>query len=304
VHKNLSLAALQFGWSSVDLRPTLPRPPRNLPVLVYVHGGGFCAANAGVTLHSVTNFTRLGMDVYCPEYPLSPENPFPAPVLSILRSLRWMHTQCGVTEVTLVGDSAGGNLVMVVCALLKNPNLMLEFREWCEQQDLEAPPMPTNQNYPNIASVVALYGVLDQTSWWHHSTPDLSWLEGHMARYVMALCWECFRCKRTGAFADRNTVDDLLPKMTAFPRCLLICGTKDPLIHSCRNIQSKLTAKSFDCTIEEYPLRHAFFGFPPGWNSEEANDAAAATSMRITAFLKDTYPRHFLSRPLQDQIQS
>lgn len=54
-------------------------------VFSYIHGGGFVAANSAVMLHSVTAFSRspCRSPVYSMDYPLSPEHPYPCPLLSV-----------------------------------------------------------------------------------------------------------------------------------------------------------------------------------------------------------------------------
>lgn len=59
-----------------------------IPIL-YIHGGGFVAANAAVLMQSVTPLVREGFTVYCIDYPLAPDNRFPIPVISVLRAMFW-----------------------------------------------------------------------------------------------------------------------------------------------------------------------------------------------------------------------
>ncbi|PYE11686.1 monoterpene epsilon-lactone hydrolase [Williamsia limnetica] len=87
-------------------------------VVVVVHGGGFCMGTAkgyqdfGYRLSQASGARALVVD-----YRLAPENPFPAPLDDVVTAYRWARQQDGVRSVALVGDSAGGGIV--VGALVK-----------------------------------------------------------------------------------------------------------------------------------------------------------------------------------------
>jgi monoterpene epsilon-lactone hydrolase len=87
-------------------------------VIVVVHGGGFCMGTAkgyqdfGYRLSQASGARALVVD-----YRLAPENPFPAPLDDVVGAYRWVRQQDDVRSVALVGDSAGGGIV--VGALVK-----------------------------------------------------------------------------------------------------------------------------------------------------------------------------------------
>ncbi|MGW5518812.1 alpha/beta hydrolase [Nocardia africana] len=86
--------------------------------VVLVHGGGWCMGTAtgyrefGYRISKAADARVLVVD-----YRLAPENPFPAPLDDVVAAYRWATQQPGVLRVALVGDSAGGGLV--VSALVK-----------------------------------------------------------------------------------------------------------------------------------------------------------------------------------------
>jgi acetyl esterase len=97
-----------------------------LPLLVYLHGGGWVAGS--VVTHDP--FCRLlsgaaEVIIASIEYRMAPEHPYPAAVDDTLTAVEWARRHGGewggdVTRVALGGDSAGGNLAAVaanrVCA--------------------------------------------------------------------------------------------------------------------------------------------------------------------------------------------
>lgn len=89
-------------------------------VVVLVHGGGWCMGSAkgyrefGHRISKSANARVLVID-----YRLAPENPYPAPLDDVVAAYRWARGQDGVRQVALVGDSAGGNLVLAAAVRLR-----------------------------------------------------------------------------------------------------------------------------------------------------------------------------------------
>jgi acetyl esterase/lipase len=85
--------------------------------IIHVHGGWF---NWG-TAQAFRNFAghialSAGADVFIPDYRLAPEHPFPAAVRDLEACYRGLVDQ-GITKVALTGDSAGGDLVLVLLSI-------------------------------------------------------------------------------------------------------------------------------------------------------------------------------------------
>lgn len=87
-------------------------------VAVLVHGGGWCMGNAHGYREFAYRISRASdARVLVVDYRLAPENPFPAPLDDVVAAYRFARERPGVRRVALVGDSAGGGLV--VSALVK-----------------------------------------------------------------------------------------------------------------------------------------------------------------------------------------
>jgi epsilon-lactone hydrolase len=85
--------------------------------ILHVHGGWF---NWG-TAHAFRNFAghialSAGADVFIPDYRLAPEHPFPAAVRDLEACYRGL-VEKGITKIALTGDSAGGNLALVLLSI-------------------------------------------------------------------------------------------------------------------------------------------------------------------------------------------
>jgi acetyl esterase len=104
-------------------QPREVKPGELLPVLVWLHGGGFVIGNLD-THDSACRMLANRADclVVAVDYRLAPEFKFPAAVEDSMAALRWVALHAreigGDPErIAVGGDSAGGNLA-AVCALL------------------------------------------------------------------------------------------------------------------------------------------------------------------------------------------
>jgi monoterpene epsilon-lactone hydrolase len=85
--------------------------------IVHVHGGWF---NWG-TAQAFRNFAghialSAGADAFIPDYRLAPEHPFPAAVRDLEACYRGLVDK-GITKIALAGDSAGGNLALLLLSI-------------------------------------------------------------------------------------------------------------------------------------------------------------------------------------------
>jgi acetyl esterase len=109
---------------AIRARRYLPEDERGrLPLLVYLHGGGWVRGDLD-THDNVCRFLarEAGVAVLSVDYRLAPEHPFPAPVDDALAAFRYAAghaTELGAdpAAVALGGDSAGGNLTAAVSML-------------------------------------------------------------------------------------------------------------------------------------------------------------------------------------------
>src|SRR5699024_4349452 len=102
-----------------DVRVRLYRPGANapLPVLVYIHGGGwtFGFLDGGVD-HSMRDIVQTtGIAVDSVDYRMAPEHKFPIPVEDCQAALAWVREEAQTlgldpTRIAIGGDSAGANI--------------------------------------------------------------------------------------------------------------------------------------------------------------------------------------------------
>lgn len=101
--------------------------------LLYLHGGGYTVGNP--ELYRIFTW-RLAEAACCRvlaiDYRLAPEHPYPAAVDDAVASYRWLLEQGHEgRDLAVAGDSAGGNLLMVLLQRLREEGLPLPASAIC-----------------------------------------------------------------------------------------------------------------------------------------------------------------------------
>lgn len=97
-----------------------------LPVIYYIHGGGYVSGAAG--MYDNEHHQRsllLNCIVVAIDYRLAPENPYPAALDDCVAGIRWAHDnaeEIGIdrSRITVMGESAGGGLSAALCLYLRD----------------------------------------------------------------------------------------------------------------------------------------------------------------------------------------
>ena len=116
-----TVGSMYAEWIRVD------RPHSGKKIILYCHGGGY---STGSPLYARTLTTKLAsqlsMDVFCFDYRLAPEHPYPAAVDDAQAAWDFLMLQgYGAKDIFVAGDSAGGNLALALGLRLKKQKRML-----------------------------------------------------------------------------------------------------------------------------------------------------------------------------------
>lgn len=110
-------------------------------VLLFFHGGGWVIGDINTYTKPCVNMADLtGRTVYSVDYRLAPENPYPAGLEDCYRVADAMLDNLSLigltdaSQLTLIGDSAGGNLAAAVSLLLRDNR-----KDWPQKQILLYP---------------------------------------------------------------------------------------------------------------------------------------------------------------------
>lgn len=240
---NLLAPMLGMSWEPFDLdgmsaawvRPERGHDKRH--VILYCHGGGYTSGNLGyarILAAKLANVT--GYEVLAFEYRLAPEHQFPAPLEDAMKAWDYlMHLGYGAREVVVAGDSAGGNLALVLTMLLRDsgrllPRRLVLFSPWTDmtasgksyEERVDLDPMITINYIQSICSVYAPGRTL--------SSPLLSPLFGD--------------------FRD-------------FPPALIQVGSNELLYSDSIRLRDRLVQAGIPCRLEVWPdMWHVFQMFP------------------------------------------
>jgi acetyl esterase len=124
-----AIRELQVPAEHGDVRVRVYRPNAGSnaqPALVYLHGGGWTMFSLDTHDRIMREFAaRAGVVVVGIDYALSPEAKFPFALQQIVAAVRWLHANAAElnidpARVAIGGDSAGANLCVSTCLLLRD----------------------------------------------------------------------------------------------------------------------------------------------------------------------------------------
>jgi acetyl esterase/lipase len=94
-----------------------PAQARKGAAILHLHGGWFNWGTASAFRNLVGHIAiAAGADAFIPDYRLAPEHPFPAAVKDAEACYRGL-VDLGIKRIALTGDSAGGNLALVLLSI-------------------------------------------------------------------------------------------------------------------------------------------------------------------------------------------
>ena len=123
---------------ALRLRLYDPRHDREAgPLMIFCHGGGFTLGDLDTHEPFCAEIARLmDLPVVAVDYRLAPENPFPAGAEDAIAAARWLAESPGalgrqITGIIPFGDSAGGNLAIVIALALRDePAAVPVLAQW------------------------------------------------------------------------------------------------------------------------------------------------------------------------------
>ena len=234
---------LGMSWEPFDLQgmpAAWVRPERGHDrrhVILYCHGGGYTSGNLGYARILAAKLAGVtGYEVLAFEYRLAPEHTYPAPLEDAMKAWDYlMHLGYGARDVVVAGDSAGGNLALVLTMLLREAGRLLPRRlvllsPWTDmtasgksyQEHRDDDPMLTMDYIRAVRGVYAPGQDL--------SSPKLSPLFGDLRR---------------------------------FPPVLIQAGTNEILLSDSVRLRDRLVQAGTPCRLEVWPdMWHVFQMFP------------------------------------------
>jgi len=122
------------GDRNIPVRLFHPDDPA-LGVLIFFHGGGWVTGNVDSYTHVCSNMANQTKNIVVSvDYRLAPEHPFPSGLEDCYDATREFFKNpgllnCKADDITLIGDSAGGNLAAAVSLMARDRGEFLPKRQ-------------------------------------------------------------------------------------------------------------------------------------------------------------------------------
>jgi acetyl esterase/lipase len=153
-HKVAFSVDTRHGWTCYRVVPR--NAPKPTPQVLYVHGGGFIGEILPMHWSLIAKLANDGpAEVTVPIYPLAPHSTASRTVPVATDIAADLTGRNGAQNVTLVGDSAGGNIVLGIAQTLRCRGLLQP-----RQLVLISPALDASKSNPAIASVARYDRVL------------------------------------------------------------------------------------------------------------------------------------------------
>jgi acetyl esterase/lipase len=177
------------GWSQLSTPPTdvtfeafsksgvngvmiTPENARRDVLLLCLHGGGFISGSSASHGPMYAHLAKaVGCQALVLDYPLAPEEPFPAAPDACLLAYGLLSAGPDAPRIILVGDSAGGNLALSTCQRASQidasqPIAVILLSPWVDLS-LASPSLEANQSvdpFFNTTRLSALLGAYLQAA--------------------------------------------------------------------------------------------------------------------------------------------
>jgi acetyl esterase/lipase len=231
-------------------------------VVFNVHGGGFACSMDECYYPSMSATARQGFIVIGIDYPTSPQARSPEALVCVLKAI--CHATASFKRdrplsYHMIGDSAGANLVGLAAAVMRNGSLLEQLAK------CSGDPTLTAMEFPEIASVTSLYGMVDQVTC--RDNPDHS-LATRGVNAALRFLWAVYAGPSPSSFP--LTFFEAIPSIKALPPMLFCCGDGDFLVESTRicvaameKQQLQVRAPPFPSLLSRSPPPHPRSSPPP-----------------------------------------
>lgn len=212
-----------------------PRDSGPLPVVMYVHGGGFAMLSKDTHRIMAVAIARNGYLVFNINYRLGPRHLFPAPLEDASEALLWVKENAAryggdPNRIAIAGESAGGNLVtaLAVASTYERPE---PFARRVFDANID------------VRAVIATYGFLDlgytDTYIAHPRMPG--WLKTMMIDAARSYVGHDYRagCRKHPLASPLRILESHTPHRP-IPPFFISVGTRDPLLVCSRRLKAAL----------------------------------------------------------------
>ncbi|NKB50556.1 MAG: alpha/beta hydrolase fold domain-containing protein [Alphaproteobacteria bacterium] len=225
-------------FRDVPMRLYKPTDAADMPVFIYLHGGGFKLGSELSNDRQMRELAQVwgGAVISC-DYVHAPEHTFPDPVIEVTAVVEWLAENGGdlglnPTAMTIGGASAGASIAFGVA---------IELRD--RKSDL-------------IKGVVSIYGVVDDAL----DTDSMRELGG--GDFLLQTAYVAQVYADYMGDADRNDPRAFAAKgdVTGLPPAFIVAAELDPIRDDSLRLAENMTAAGHPHRLKVYPgVMHTFF---------------------------------------------
>lgn len=244
---------VHFEDFEIGLIPAVTATPLTLApdsekVLFYLHGGGYVTGGmdyargfAGLLA------SEMGQCVVAIAYRLAPEEPFPAALDDAFCAYEYLLRFYKPENISFIGESAGGGLMLALCHRLRDEGL----------------PLPSRLVPISPWTDLTLSGESYLSNKKKDPSLTISEIEGFVSAYA----------------PDKTNlpyVSPLLGDFTGFPPCRLYVGSDELLYNDSTQLYDKMISSGVDCRITVGDgMWHAYVLYPTPESSEAMTEIKA-----------------------------
>lgn len=243
VWEPFSLGGMDAAWMRLE------RPHKRRRVILYCHGGGYTSGGLGFSKVLAAKLTRAtGMDVLAFDYRLAPEHPYPAAIED--GQAAWDHLMqlgFGARDVVLAGDSAGGNLALVLCLKLRAEGRMLP-------------------------GALLLMSPWTDMSCSGESLTERADIDPVLTREYIYAVREAYA---GGLDPEQPSLSPLFADFSGFPPTLIQVGTHEILYSDAERLSERMKAAGAECRLEVWEGMWHVFQMAPSKKAASAMESMA-----------------------------
>ena len=205
--------------------------------ILYCHGGGYTSGNLGYSRILASKLANVtGWQVLSFEYRLAPEHPYPAAVEDAVKAWDYlMYQGYGARDIVVAGDSAGGNMALVLCHRLKAMGRRLPAR------------------------------LILMSPWTDMTASGRSYTERAALDPTISLAY--IKAVRTAYARGHDLADPLLSPLfgdfSGFRPTLIQAGSNELLLSDSIRLRDRMNAAQAPCRLEVWnDMWHVFQMFP------------------------------------------
>jgi acetyl esterase/lipase len=138
-----------------------PKKIRNKKALIYFHGGGYIQGMVKQQWSTIAKIAvKKGSKVFIPDFPFAPEHNYKDVFMMISASYKKILKSTNASDITFIGDSAGGGLMFSFAMKLRDegkdlPSKLIGLSPWVDVT-MTNPEMPSIEKYDPMISAPGL----------------------------------------------------------------------------------------------------------------------------------------------------